>query len=170
MNNSDAVMAEVLSIASGMGTGSNQSWGHVAGLALRARKAGVDDKEFYDALTRAVEQGHLVLKPEKAGYPYQQFQLIGELPVVREEPLLTSDQVLDLLSGLKPAISDGLRERLNAVLGAKAPGPFSDALGELEAYLAGLDDAGSLPFEKQIQLKAYVMRGWKEWRAGFDML
>jgi hypothetical protein len=87
-----------------------------------------------------------------------------------EEPLLTQAQVRELVSDQPFAISNGLRERLNAVLGAKAPGPFSDALGELEAYLAGLDDAGSLPFEQQIQLKAYVMRDWKDWRAGFDTL
>lgn len=68
------------------------------------------------------------------------------------------------------AISSGLRERLNAVLCAEAPGPFSDALGELEAYLTGLEDAGRLPFEQKIQLNAYVMVGWKAWRAGFAAL
>lgn len=87
-----------------------------------------------------------------------------------EEPLLSGAQVRELVSALPPTISTGLRERLNAVLVAQAPGPFSDALGELEAYLAGLDDADSLPFEQQIQLKAYVMVGWKAWRAGFAAL
>ena len=67
-------------------------------------------------------------------------------------------------------ISNGLRDRLSAMLCAAAQGPFSDALGDLEAYLAGLDDADSLPFAQQIQLKAYVMAGWKTWHAGFATL
>ncbi|RON20563.1 hypothetical protein BK660_16040 [Pseudomonas brassicacearum] len=87
-----------------------------------------------------------------------------------EEPLLTRAQVRELVNALPLAISRGLHERLNAVLGAQAPGPYSDALGELEAYLTGLEDAGSLPFEHLIQLKAYAMIGWKAWRAGFAAL
>jgi hypothetical protein len=87
-----------------------------------------------------------------------------------EELPLSGAQVRELISALPPTISSRLRERINAVLVAQAPGPFSDALSELEAYLAGLDDADSLPFEQQIQLKAYVMVGWKTWRAGFTAL
>jgi hypothetical protein len=33
-----------------------------------------------------------------------------------------------------------------------------------------LEDAGRLPFEQLIQLKAYVLVGWKTWRAGFAAL
>ena len=87
-----------------------------------------------------------------------------------EEPLLSGAQMRGLVNALPAAISYGLRDRLNAVLCAAAPSPFSNALGELEAYLAGLDDADSLPFAQQIQIKAYVMAGWKAWRAGFAVL
>jgi hypothetical protein len=66
-----------------------------------------------------------------------------------------------------PAISRGLQERMNAVLSAVAPGPFSDALGELEAYMTAPDGADGLPLDLQICLKTYVMAGWKQWRAGF---
>lgn len=84
-----------------------------------------------------------------------------------EEPPLSRAGARMLIYAQPPAISHGLRERMNAVLGAAAPAPFSDALGELEAYLSGLDDAGELPFDLQLCLKAYVMAGWKQWRAGF---
>lgn len=87
-----------------------------------------------------------------------------------EEPLLTRAQVRELVDALPAAAGTGLRERLNATLGAEAPGPFSDALGELEAYLDGLEASGTLPFEHLVQLKAYVMLGWKAWRAGFAAL
>lgn len=87
-----------------------------------------------------------------------------------DEPLLSRTQVRELLNDLPLAISNGLRERLNAVLGAQAPGPFSDALGELEGYLFGLEDAGCLPFEQLIQLKGYVLVGWKTWRTSFAAL
>ena len=50
------------------------------------------------------------------------------------------------------------------------PVPFADALSELCAYLDGLEDAGTLPFEQLIQLKAYALIGWKDWRAGFAVL
>jgi len=87
-----------------------------------------------------------------------------------EAPLLSREQVCELINALPQSINSGLHERLNAVLCAQAPGPYSDALGELEAYLAGLEDAGSLSFDHLIQLKAYVMVGWKAWRAGFVAL
>ncbi|MCY1434577.1 hypothetical protein D9M71_506410 [compost metagenome] len=73
-----------------------------------------------------------------------------------------------LLQELPLPVSQGLHEMLNAVLTAQAPGPFSDALGELETYLAALEAAEVVPFEQQIQLKAYVMRGWKAWRSSFQ--
>lgn len=82
-------------------------------------------------------------------------------------PVFTRAQVRELVDLLPAAIGDGLRKRMNAVLGAVAPGPFSDALAELEAYLSGLDDSGPLLFDQQIRLKAYVMVGWQKWRAGF---
>lgn len=87
-----------------------------------------------------------------------------------EEPLLTRAQVRELINDLPQAISAGLVERLNASLRAKAPVPYSDALSELCAYLDGLEDAGTLPFEQLIQLKAYATSGWKDWRAGFAAL
>jgi hypothetical protein len=86
------------------------------------------------------------------------------------EPGLTRDQLRELLDTLPAAIANGLRQRLNNTLSAQAPWPFSDALGELEAYLDGLDDAALLPFAQQIQLKDYVMQGWRDWRAGFAAL
>lgn len=46
-------------------------------------------------------------------------------------------------------------------LRAEAPVPFADTLSDLCAYLDGLEDAGTLPFEQMIQLKAYAMSGWK---------
>ncbi len=84
-----------------------------------------------------------------------------------EVPPMTRARVRELVDALPATIAQGLRDRMNAVLGAVAPGPFSDALGELETYLCGLDDAGGLPFDLQIRLKSYVMTGWKQWRAGF---
>ncbi len=84
-----------------------------------------------------------------------------------DPPTLSRTQVRALVDALPATIGHGLRERMNAVLSAVAPGPFSDALGELETYLSGLDDAGGLPFDQQIRLKAYVLTGWKQWRAGF---
>lgn len=87
-----------------------------------------------------------------------------------EEPLLTREQVQQLLDVLPREIQDGLREHLNATTQARAPGPFSDALGALEAYLDALEHTGHVPFEQQIQLKAYVMVGWRKWRAEFGAL
>lgn len=87
-----------------------------------------------------------------------------------EEPLLSRVQVRELVSALPLAITTRLRERLNTTLCAQAPGLFSDALGELEAYLDGLEDAGILPFEQLVQLKAYVTHGWKAWRTSFAAL
>lgn len=87
-----------------------------------------------------------------------------------EEPLLTRAQVRELLNDLPLAIGAGVTERLNATLRAEAPVPFADALSELCAYLDGLEDAGTLPFEQLIQLKAYALIGWKDWRAGFAVL
>lgn len=87
-----------------------------------------------------------------------------------EEPLLTRDQVQQLLDALPLEIQDGLRELINATIQAQAPGPFSDALGALEAYLDALEHTGHVPFEQQIQLKDYVMAGWRKWRAEFAAL
>ena len=87
-----------------------------------------------------------------------------------EEPLLTRAQVRELVNDLPQAVSAGLSERLNATLSAEAPVPFAETLSELCVYLDGLEDAGTLPFEQLIQLKAYAMSGWKEWRAGFAAL
>lgn len=84
-----------------------------------------------------------------------------------EEPLLNRAQVRELVNGLPQAISAGLVERLNATLSAEAPVPFAEHLSNLCAYLDGLEDARALPFEQLIQLKAYVMSGWKGWRASF---
>lgn len=81
------------------------------------------------------------------------------------EPVLNAAQVQQLLQGLPSAVGAGLHEMLNSVVEAKAPAPFSDALGELEAYLAALEAAGVVPFDQQIQLKAYVMQGWRAWRS-----
>jgi len=87
-----------------------------------------------------------------------------------EEPLLTRDQVQQLLEVQPLEIQDGLRELINATTQAQAPGPFSDALGALETYLDALEHTGHIPFEQQIQLKAYVMVGWRKWRAEFAAL
>lgn len=87
-----------------------------------------------------------------------------------EEPILTRAQVRELVNDLPEEISAGLVERLNAALRAEAPVPFSDTLSELCNYLDGLEDSGSLPFEQLIQLKAYAMSGWREWRATFTAL
>lgn len=84
-----------------------------------------------------------------------------------EEPPISRAGARMLVYEQPPAISRGLQERMNAVLSAAAPGPFSDALGELEAYMSSLDGAGGLPIELQVVLKAYVIAGWKQWRAGF---
>lgn len=84
------------------------------------------------------------------------------------EPAPTADQVRNILAVLPIEVGNGLREKLNDVLKADAPGPFSDALGYLEAYLTALDDTRLMPFENQIALKTYVMLGWREWRASFN--
>lgn len=83
------------------------------------------------------------------------------------EPVPSADQVRTILAVLPVEVGNGLREKLNDALKASAPGPFSDALGDLEAYLSALDDTRLMPFENQIALKAYVMLGWEEWRASF---
>lgn len=85
-----------------------------------------------------------------------------------EEPVPSAEQVLNILAALPLEVRSGLCEKLNEVLKARAPGPFSDALGDLEAYLSALDDACLMPFENQIALKAYVMLGWREWRMSFS--
>ncbi|MBA1280300.1 hypothetical protein [Stutzerimonas stutzeri] len=87
-----------------------------------------------------------------------------------EEPLISAVQVQQLLQELPLPVGRGLQEMLNAVLSAQAPAPFSEALGELEAYLAALEVTEALPFEQQIQLKAFVMQGWKSWRSSFQLL
>ncbi|TMU77622.1 hypothetical protein FGA82_17130 [Pseudomonas fluorescens] len=84
------------------------------------------------------------------------------------EPVPTADQVSTILALLPVEFGNGLREKLNDVLKARAPGPFCDALGDLEAYLSTLDDSRLMPFENQIALKTYVMLGWREWRASFN--
>lgn len=86
------------------------------------------------------------------------------------DPAPTLNQVNNILAGLPVEVGHSLRERINDVLKAYAPGPFSDALGDLEAYLTALDDTRLMPFENQIALKAYVMAGWKEWRDSFNSL
>lgn len=83
------------------------------------------------------------------------------------EPVPTADQVRTIFAVLPVEVGNGLREKLNDVLKASAPGPFSDALGDLEAYLSALDDTHLMPFENQIALKTYVMLGWREWRENF---
>lgn len=45
-----------------------------------------------------------------------------------------------------------------------------DAMGELDAYLCALDDAQLLPFTQQLQLKDYVMQGWRNWRTSSTAL
>lgn len=84
------------------------------------------------------------------------------------EPVPTADQVRTILAVLPVEVGNGLREKLNDVLKAPAPGPFCDALGDLEAYLSALDDSRLIPFENQIALKTYVMQGWREWRVSFN--
>ncbi|SEM38623.1 hypothetical protein SAMN03159362_4520 [Pseudomonas sp. NFIX51] len=83
------------------------------------------------------------------------------------EPDVTWEQVTEAIATLKLPIGIELHRYIVAVTQAQAPRPFSDALGELEAYLDGLDGAELLSFERQLLIKAYVMRGWKAWRAGF---
>lgn len=80
----------------------------------------------------------------------------------------TTDQVRTILEVLPVKVGNGLRVKLNDVLNANAPGPFSDALGDLEAYLSALEDSRLMPFENQISLKAFVILGWEEWRARFN--
>lgn len=87
-----------------------------------------------------------------------------------EEPLLTRGQVQQLLEALPLEIQNGLRELINATTQTQAPGPFSDALGSLETYLDALEHTGHLAFEHQIQIKDYVMAGWRKWRAEFTAL
>ncbi|PMV86690.1 hypothetical protein C1X35_19005 [Pseudomonas sp. FW306-1C-G01A] len=82
--------------------------------------------------------------------------------------LLSVTQVFQLLQELPRAVGEELHEMLNAVLKAQAPGPFSEALGELEVYLSALEAASVVSFDKQIQLKAYVMVGWETWRSSFQ--
>ena len=84
------------------------------------------------------------------------------------EPVPTADQVRNILAVLPVEVGNGLREKLNEVLKAHAPGPFCDALGNLEAYLDALDDTRLMPFENQIALKTYAMLGWREWRSSFQ--
>lgn len=86
------------------------------------------------------------------------------------EPAPTTDQVRNILAVLPIEVGNGLRKKLNDVLKARAPSPFCDALGDLEAYLSALDDSRLMPFENQIALKTYVMLGWREWRASFNAL
>lgn len=82
--------------------------------------------------------------------------------------LLSATQVFQLLQELPRAVGEGLHGMLDAVVKAQAPGPFSEALGELEVYLSALEAASVVSFDKQIQLKAYVMEGWKTWRSSFQ--
>ncbi|MDQ0124249.1 hypothetical protein J2W17_003197 [Pseudomonas lini] len=86
-----------------------------------------------------------------------------------EEPAPTADQIRKILAVLPVEVGNGLREKLNEILKAHAPGPFSDALGDLEAYLDALDDTRLLSFENQIALKTYVTLGWREWRSSFNL-
>nr|WP_193838655.1 hypothetical protein [Pseudomonas syringae] len=81
---------------------------------------------------------------------------------------LSATQVLQLLQELPQAVGEALHGMLDAVLKAEAPGPFSNALGELEVYLSALKAANVVSFDKQIQLKAYVMEGWNTWRSSFQ--
>ena len=82
--------------------------------------------------------------------------------------LLSVAQVFQLLQELPQPVGLGLHGMLDAVLKAQSPGPFSDALGELEVYLSALEATNVVSFDKQIQLKAYVMEGWKTWRSSFQ--
>lgn len=83
------------------------------------------------------------------------------------EPNVTWDSVHEAISTLKFPVAVELHQRISAVTQAKAPGPFCEALGALEAYLDALDDAELLSFERQILIKDYVMRGWRAWRESF---
>lgn len=83
------------------------------------------------------------------------------------EPVPTLGELGYMLDGLPGEISASLRERIDTVSQALAPWSFCDALGDLEAYLAALDDARLMPFEHQIAIKAFVMEGWDEWRKTF---
>lgn len=83
------------------------------------------------------------------------------------EPNVTWDQVTETISLLPLSIGIALHQRITAVTQAQAPGPFSDALGELEAYLDALDDANLFKLERQLLIKNYVMRGWIDWRKSF---
>lgn len=82
--------------------------------------------------------------------------------------ILSATQVLQLLQELPQAVGEALHGMLNAALKAEAPGPFSDALGELKVYLSALKAANVVSFDNQIQLEAYVMEGWKTWRSSFQ--
>jgi hypothetical protein len=86
------------------------------------------------------------------------------------EPAPTAEQIRNILAVLPVEVGNGLREKLNDVLKASAPGPFCDALGDLEAYLNALDDTHLMPFEHQIALKTHAMLGWNEWRASFSTI
>jgi len=61
---------------------------------------------------------------------------------------------------LPSAVRDGIDQRYAAVVTARAPGPFSDALGELEYYLDGLVDAEVIPFDLRVELLEPISRAW----------
>lgn len=83
------------------------------------------------------------------------------------EPVITWHQVSEAMARLSLPVGIALHQQITKVTQAQAPGPFSNALGELEAYLDELDEAGLLSFEHQRLIKDYVMRGWTAWRASF---
>ena len=83
------------------------------------------------------------------------------------EPVVTWDQVSEVLARLSLSVGIALHQQITNVTQAQAPGPFSSALGELEVYLDELDEAGLLSFDNQRLIKDYVMRGWTAWRESF---
>ena len=83
------------------------------------------------------------------------------------EPAVAWHQVTAALAQLSLPLGIALHQRITDVTQAQAPGIFVDALGELEGYLAALDDAKLLSFERQRLIKDYVLRGWTAWRASF---
>lgn len=83
------------------------------------------------------------------------------------EPDVSWHQVTEAISWLSLPIGVALHKRIIAVTQAQAPGPFVDALSELEGYMSALDDAKLLSFDRQRLIKDYVLRGWASWRASF---
>lgn len=82
--------------------------------------------------------------------------------------IMSTAQVHQFLQELPRAAGQGLHDKLEAVLRAQHPGSFSEALGELEVYLAALGDTNVVRLDQEKALKDYVLQGWKAWRSGFE--